>query len=403
MNTNENDRLKNLKSYEILDTSIEDDFDKLARLASIICETPIALISFIDSDRQWFKSVIGLTDLKETSRNISFCNYAIKNNGVMEITDALLDERFMGNPYVVGDPNIRFYAGSPLRSPEGYNLGTICVIDDRPHKLSDEQLEALQILSNQVIELLVLRKTAKRLSDAQKLIEEQHDLLVNKARLQTIGELAGGICHQINNPLAIIAGRSMILRSQLKTKLPDDTDVQKELDVIDQTSERVSGILKALRTYAKDFGEEIYETRVSEIVDDALTLMKNKIVNSGIKLSYNKNSNSTANINKNQISQVVLDLLNNAVEAMEETSQKNLQVELRDVDNNIELTVTDSGSGISEEDQNKIFRPFFTTKSRHFGIGLSNARTYLRQHKGSIKLLHRKDPTIFQFSIPKCV
>ena len=400
MNQNEEKRLEALKRYKILDTGVDPHFDHLTKLASLICGTPIALISLVDSDRQWFKSCVGLS-ANETPRNISFCTYAIQGNEVMEVKDTFMDERFNMNPFVTGDPNIRFYAGSPLKTPDGYNLGTLCVIDTEPKQLTKDQIEALDILSDQVVELMELRRATYELQSAKKQLEDQHQILINKARLQSIGELAGGVCHQINNPLAIIVGRSMILRSQLKQKLPEDKDVQKELDVIDQTSQRVSGILKSLRMYAKDFGEEKHEARICEIVEDAITLLKSRFTVSQIAFNYSNNSNSIVRINKNQISQLVLDLINNSLDAMEESPVKNLKLDLSEDDRHVILTVTDSGEGVKPGDEENIFKPFFTTKSRHFGVGLSNAVNFLDQHKGSIKLLKLESPTTFQVKIPK--
>ena len=395
-NKTELSRIHDLESYKVLDTAPEKEFDRLTKLASYVCGTPIALISLIDTERQWFKSNVGLDGVTETHRNISFCTHAINQNDIFEIQDAEKDSRFSKNPLVTSDPSIRFYAGAPLTTPEGHNIGTLCVIDQKPNKLTPEQAESLRTLAGQVIELLELRKANKQLA-------EQHQLLVNKARLQSIGELAGGVCHQINNPLAIIVGRSMILRSQLKQKLSEDPDVLKELDVIDQTSQRISGILKALRMYAKDFGSDINLNSVNEIVDDAMTLIKGKLNSQKVNLHYDRGPDARAILNKNQISQVVLDLLNNAVEAMEETEEKELTVDVSVDEKNVYLSVKDTGKGIKDEDVSKVFDPFFSTKSRHFGIGLSNAKNFLNQHKGKIELLSNKGPTQFKVTLPRSV
>lgn len=154
---NEAARLEALRQYEILDTDPEESFNDLTRLAAYICETPIALITLVDSDRQWFKARIGL-DAKETSRDISFCSHAIMQDGPFVVRDALDDKRFRANPLVLADPYIRFYAGSPLMSPEGFKIGTLCVIDREPRELSPKQMAALKILGNQVITQLDLRR-----------------------------------------------------------------------------------------------------------------------------------------------------------------------------------------------------------------------------------------------------
>jgi PAS domain-containing protein len=154
---NESARLDALQRYEILDTEPEQKFDDLTLLASHICQSPIALISLLDAERQWFKAKVGLTT-SETPRSISFCGYAILQDDVMVVPDASADARFADNPLVTGEPNVRFYAGAPLLSPEGLALGTLCVLDRVPRELTPEQLDALRALARQVVAQLELRR-----------------------------------------------------------------------------------------------------------------------------------------------------------------------------------------------------------------------------------------------------
>jgi len=154
---NEEERLKALHEIEIMDTEADEAFDDLTRLAGYICETPIALITFIDSERQWFKSPSDFP-VSETPRDISFCAHAILQSDPFIIPDALDDERFKNNPFVTSEPNIRFYAGAPLTTEKGFELGTLCVMDTEPRTLSTGQIAALKVLRNQVINLITARR-----------------------------------------------------------------------------------------------------------------------------------------------------------------------------------------------------------------------------------------------------
>jgi GAF domain-containing protein len=158
-------RLEALREYRILDTPSEQAYDDFTLLASYICEVPIALISLVDADRQWFKSKVGL-EVNETVRNISFCRHTILSYETLVINDALYDERFANNPLVTADPRIRFYAGAPLITPEGHALGSLCVIDRRPRELSTAQKTALEALARQVVSQLELRRVSARLAEA---------------------------------------------------------------------------------------------------------------------------------------------------------------------------------------------------------------------------------------------
>jgi len=162
----EKKRLKVLWQYEVLDTVPEEVFDDLTELAARICEAPIALISLVDEDRQWFKSRIGTT-LSETSRDSSFCCYAITQPDLFVVSDASKDPRFAQNPLVKAEPKIRFYAGAPLVTPDGHALGTLCVIDKVPRELRPDQQQALRILAHHVVSQLELRRHSRELGDVR--------------------------------------------------------------------------------------------------------------------------------------------------------------------------------------------------------------------------------------------
>ncbi|MCH1508428.1 MAG: GAF domain-containing protein, partial [Akkermansiaceae bacterium] len=176
---NEHERIKALKRYEILDTPPEREFDDITHLAAQICETPIALISLVDEKRQWFKSTLGL-ELRELPRDISFCAHAILGGDLFEVFDASKDERFLTNPLVTGEPHIRFYAGAPLVTPDGQSLGTLCVTDYSPRKLSEEQRDGLKRLAAQVVRQLEVRH------DRMQLIRNTEELRESNERTEQI-------------------------------------------------------------------------------------------------------------------------------------------------------------------------------------------------------------------------
>ena len=160
---NEKRRLEVLWQCNVLDTPPEQVFDDLTEMASLVCDTPVALISLVDEHRQWFKARLGVGE-RETARDISFCAHAILQKDVMVVPDALKDPRFASSPLVTDNPFIRFYAGAPLVSPEGCALGTLCVVDHKPRELTERQLQMLRILARLVMHQLELRRQVRDLA-----------------------------------------------------------------------------------------------------------------------------------------------------------------------------------------------------------------------------------------------
>lgn len=196
MSTHEARRVAALHRYKILDTEPEQAFDDLTLLASQICGVPIALISLVDENRQWFKSRVGLS-VAETARNISFCTHAIQTpDRVMVVPNALDDQRFANNPLVVDEPKIRFYAGAPLVTRDGHALGTLCVVDRVPRHLTPEQINALDALRRQAQAQLELRKNIEDLREAlesrDRAEETQVELIAElRSSLEKVDKLAG--------------------------------------------------------------------------------------------------------------------------------------------------------------------------------------------------------------------
>jgi len=203
---NEQARIAALKSYNVLDTLPESDYDSITHLASAIAQVPISLISLIDDERQWFKSHKGL-EATETPREYAFCAHAIMNpDKVFKVEDSRLDHRFADNPLVTGDPRVIFYTGVPLVNPEGHALGTLCVIDNNPRKLNDDQIGALKMLGRQVVQLLELRKKTAILED-------------KNARLSKFAE---EVAQDLQSPMRRIGLFSETLRTVYSEKLDEE-------------------------------------------------------------------------------------------------------------------------------------------------------------------------------------
>lgn len=250
---NEAGRLKTLHGFDILYTQPESQYDGITKIISEICQAPVSLVCLIDENRQWFKSKIGL-DIQETPRNISFCQYAIMDDGLFTVEDAERDIRFKNNPLVVDSPQIRFYAGMPLRTTDGFNIGTLCVMDSKPKILSPSQKDALSALAKQVVHLLELKKANQALEKTQKTISNFFKLSLD---LLCIADKKGYFIN-INPSFEKILGYSeseLLSRPFIDFVHPDDVnntlDVMKRLNLGEDCTDFIN-------RYRKISGEYIY-------------------------------------------------------------------------------------------------------------------------------------------------
>jgi PAS domain S-box-containing protein len=214
---NDPERVKCLEAYSILDSARDQVFDDVVKLSSQICGTPIALVTLVDRSRQWFLAQCGLK-VHETPREHAFCGYTILGSEILLVENAALDPRFVDNPLVLGDPHIRFYAGAPLRTESGMNLGSLCVIDSQPRQLTQEQLESLKNLANIVMSLIQSRQVSDQLAAALTRVDEQEmQIKESEQRFEAVfqcqNQLVGivtpdGTVEQANQAAVLASGAS---------------------------------------------------------------------------------------------------------------------------------------------------------------------------------------------------
>lgn len=401
---NEDLRLGELDSFDILDSPTEAEYDEITLLASTICKTPIALISLIDSDRQWFKSHHGL-DARETPRNISFCGHAINQDELFEVSNALTDERFSDNPLTVGDPRVVFYAGQPLISEKGYKVGTLCVIDHAPRKLSEEQKKAMNVLAKHVIAQMELRRSNKKLKESLAQIESQKEELVESSKMKTLGIMAGGVAHEINNPLSIIS----LYSGQMKKSLEQNTFVKDKLiyscDKIDETVMRITDIVKALLNISRDSSKDFAaEFKLHKAIEDTLMLCSEKAKDTQIEIKVESDYlDRSVFFNSGELTQVMMNLISNSIDAVEEQDEKWIKILVSDEREFMKVSCIDSGKGIYKDNIENLMDPFFTTKDpgKGTGLGLSISKKIMNLRNGNLVYDKNFPNTKFDILIPK--
>ena len=377
-------RLKDLYEYDVLDTEAEKSFDDLTQLASDICETPISLISLVDPDRQWFKSKQGI-DVDETARDISFCSHAILENQVFEVQNALTDTRFHDNPLVTNDPNIRFYAGAPLITPRGNAIGTLCVISDKPKKLSSKQINALTVLSKEVIAQLELRLNNKKLVMAlekQKAHNKQLEKLKEEADTanNTKSKFLANMTHELRTPLHGILNLAEFAISEGTTEEKDNT-LKSILKSAHYLSNIVNDILDFSKIEAGKLEIEHINFNLNDVISDVIKPQLQQASAKGIKLIKSVDPKIAESLKGDplRVSQILNNLCSNAIK-FTKTGQVELKVSIKSSTLQTQLLkfeVIDTGLGINETVQEHLFKEFHqadSSTSREYGgtgLGLS--------------------------------
>jgi len=373
---NENERLAALNGYQVLDTMPEQEFDDLTQIASQICQTPIALISLVDQSRQWFKSKVGL-DASETPRDLAFCSHAILQSDVFIVPDSFKDERFHDNPLATGAPNVRFYAGAPLKTPSGHQIGTLCVIDHVPRKLSAQQVSALQALARQIVSQFELRISIARVENATK----------------TKTRFLANMSHEIRTPMNGIIGMTNLLLGSI-----DDPVDAERLRIIQNCGNSLLNLIDDVLDFSKlevDKVElEFQPFLLHSVVDEVVELLNIRASEKGLTLSYRSMETGPLCVSGDatRFRQVLMNLVTNALKFTEVGSIEILsQAEkLDDGRWKIQFSVKDSGIGIPEQIKGKLFVPFSqvdASTTRRFGgsgLGLAICKGLCEKMSGSV-------------------
>lgn len=391
---NESSRLEELSSYNILDTLSEKDYEDITMLAATICKTPISLITFIDKDRQWFKSHYG-TAQTETIREYSFCAHALNSpKEALIIEDSRQDERFADNPLVTGDPYVIFYTGIPLINPNGYPLGTLCVLDHKPRKLEEEQITALEILSKQVITLLEMRRSNITLQKTKEELE---------IRNKELEQFASVVSHDIKSPLSGISMANQILNDQFKEVLgKDGIDI---VDVSKRSADKIQALVDGILSYYKggDYSGDAEEFNITEFFESILSVLP---ANKKYELTY-PTSGAAITMNKIQLEQIFSNLISNSIHYNDNDVIK-IDISFSEAPQQYFFSLTDNGIGIEKENQQKIFNLFTTLPSKApdgetgHGIGLSTVKKIVERNGGIVTIESTPGKgTKFSFNIKK--
>ena len=411
---NENERLKNLQSYNILDTLPEQQYDDITTIASQICNTPISLITLVDKNRQWFKSRVGL-GATETPRKYAFCAHAINEpDKLFEIKNSFEDERFHDIPLVTGDPKVIFYAGVPLVNSEGFSMGTLCVIDHEPRSLNDQQKETLRALSRQVISQLELRKKNILLEEELKLKAEREVELI---RLKDIAEKSivvkeeflSNMSHEIRTPLNAVIGMTHLLLEGSPRK-----DQIEKLKTLHFAGENLLALVNDILDFNKiEAGKVSFENipfNIIEITQNLKQAFIFKAEEKGIALKVLIDSDIPELIkgDPTRLVQLLNNLLGNALK-FTQNGKVSLSIEMLEENQNdflLRFKVKDTGIGISEEQIARIFDRFSqanettTRKYGGTGLGLSIVKKLLELQNSQIEITSKpEEGSCFSFKL----
>lgn len=380
-----------LNDYGVVDTPPEEGFDRLTRLASNLLDTPIALVSLLDGTRQWFKSRVGV-DATETPRAWAFCDHAIRQTGVFVVADASLDSRFRDNPLVTGEPKIRFYAGAPLRTPTGEQIGTLCVIDRKPHRGFDDRAQAiLRDLAALTVDELELRRASRMAEDELLARRRSEGRLIATHRART--EFLASLAHEFGTPLNAILGFAEVI--ELQSFGPDAMEryrsYARDIRAAGQhLLSMVTEILDHTRIETGKIDLAPIDADLREVTESAARMVRGLAHERQVSFDLLTGSEPLfLKIDVLRMRQVLINLMTNAIKFTPAGGKVELHLE-RAADCAVVL-VRDTGCGIPPEEIETVLLPFGRASNAGGGIegtglGLPISKSFVELHGGSLTL-----------------
>jgi signal transduction histidine kinase len=339
---NESERLKVLESYDIMDSMPEQEYDDVLELASQICEAPIALISLLDYHRQWFKSRRGVDDA-QTPRSIAMCSYAILQDEPLEVENALEDPRFADNPFVLGDTNVRFYTGVPLVSTEGYKLGTLCVLDNKPRKLSDKQLFALKTLATQVMQLMELRR---ELREKERMATQLTGLLRMRDTMLSV------MAHDMRDPLVSLKSMFALLNDGSISHEEASTFSSQMEMTLENATNLLDNLLHWSRRYLKET-TRLQTIALRPVAMEVISMYEHRAATKLTNIICNISPSVYVLADPDIISMAFRNFIYNAVKF---TQQGKIIVDaIPRTDEHVLVSVQDTGQGMTEAQRSALF------------------------------------------------
>ena len=363
----EEERLKTLYRYEILDTPRDGTFDRLTAITAKLFNVPIAIVSLVDNDRIWFKSRYGI-ETEQVGCDPGLCASAILSDEVYVIEDARNDIRSLANPLVASNFGLQFYAGAPLQTKDGYNLGTLCIIDRKQRKITEEQKEMLDNLAGIVMDEMELRLSARKATRLQR-------------------ELLSIAAHDLKNPITGILGLSEIMI--------EEDNIKSIIEIagrINKSSKKMLNIINELMEVSTiDAGKiklKINFVNMAELAEDVVESNRVSAEMKQQELKLKVESKPVIRVDKERMREVFDNLVSNAIKYSEKG--KKIEVSVKEASGKAYFEVKDEGQGLTEEDKFKLYGRFSrlsaqpTAGETSTGLGLSIAKMLVELHKGKI-------------------